>query len=142
MTQDHPNFDVALDFVKKVGTMTTYVESIGITYQQILDRIRQMNGTNGDKAVDTFCDLLKGELLKELDSLELVLASVYAEQFSAQELKQLKAFFITPVGQKMINATTTIAQDFANKSVDFQQKMASIIMPKIQMEFKMQGYQM
>lgn len=142
MSQDHPNFDVALDFVQKVGTMTTYVDSISITYQQILDRIRQMNGNNGDKAAEVFCDLLKGELTKELDSLEVVLAGVYATQFTSQELKQLKAFFITPVGQKMINATTTIAQEFANQSVDFQQKMASIIMPKIQMEFKMQGYQM
>lgn len=142
MNQENPNFDVALDFVKKVGTMTTYVQSIEITYQQILDRIRQMNGNDGDKAVKSFCELLKSELTKELDSLEVVLAHVYAEQFTAQELKQLKAFFITPVGQKMINLTTTIAQSFANKSVDFQQKMASIIMPKIQMEFKMQGFQM
>lgn len=142
MTQENPNFDAALDFVKKAGTMTTYLNTIEITYQQILDRIRQMNGANGDKAADVFCVQLKQELSKELDSLEFVLASVYADQFSAQELKQLKAFFVTPVGQKLINATTLIAQDFANKSVDFQQKMASVIMPKIQMEFKMQGYQM
>jgi hypothetical protein len=142
MTQNHPNFNVALEFVKEAGTMSTYLNTIDITYQQILDRIRQINGNNGDNAAVMFRDLLKRELEKEVTSLEVVLASVYAEQFSSQELKQLKAFFVTPVGQKLINATTSIAQEFANKSVDFQQKMASVIMPKIQMEFKMQGFQM
>jgi len=142
MSQAHPNFNVALEFVKEAGTMETYVKTIEITYQQILDRIRQLNGTNGDKAVTTFCDHLKTELKKELSSLEIVLASVYAKQFSSQELKQLKAFFVTAVGQKLIDLTTVIAQDFATESVDFQQKMASVIMPKIQMEFKMQGFQM
>lgn len=138
----HPNYPIALEFIKEAGTMTTYLDTIDITYQQVMDRIRQVNGQQGQAAAIMFRDLLKRELQKEMGNLEGVLASVYAGQFSSTELKQLKAFFVTPVGQKLIGATTSIAQDFANQSVDFQQKMASVIMPKIQMEFRMQGYEM
>lgn len=138
----HPNHAVALDFIKEAGTMATYLETIDITYQQVMDRIKQANGQSGDAAAVMFRDLLKRELQNEISSLEVVLADVYASEFSADELVQLKAFFITPVGQKLIGSTTSIAQNFAAKSTDFQQKMASVIMPKIQMEFKMKGYEM
>ena len=138
----HPNHAVALDFIKEAGTMATYLETIDITYQQVMDRIKQANGQSGDAAAVMFRDLLKRELQNEISSLEVVLADAYASEFSADELVQLKAFFITPVGQKLIGSTTSIAQNFAAKSTDFQQKMASVIMPKIQMEFKMKGYEM
>lgn len=138
----HPNHDVALDFIKEAGTMQTYLDTIDITYQQVMDRIKQINGANGQAAAEAFREMLKLELTKEIGNLETVLAEVYAGQFSSQELSELKNFFMTPVGQKLISATTSIAQEFAEQSTDFQQKMASVIMPKIQMEFKMKGYQM
>lgn len=138
----HPNHAVALDFIKEAGTMATYLETIDITYQQVMDRIKQANGQSGDAAAVMFRDLLKRELQNEISGLEVVLADVYAGEFTAEELKDLKNFFVTPVGQKLIGSTTAIAQNFAEKSTDFQQKMASVIMPKIQMEFKMKGYEM
>ena len=138
----HPNHAVALEFIKEAGTMATYLETIDITYQQVMDRIKQANGQSGDAAAVMFRDLLKRELQNEISSLEVVLADVYAGEFTSEELKDLKDFFVTPVGQKLIGSTTAIAQNFAAKSTDFQQKMASVIMPKIQMEFKMKGYEM
>jgi hypothetical protein len=138
----HQNHQVALDFVKEAGTMTTYLETLDITYQQVIDRIRQINGQNGNAAAVAFRDLLKRELQNEIGSLEEVLADVYAAQFTPDEIVQLKAFFTTSVGRKLIGATTAIAQNFANQSIPFQQKMASVIMPKIQMEFKVQGFEM
>ncbi|MEM6602883.1 MAG: DUF2059 domain-containing protein [Pseudomonadota bacterium] len=137
----HPNHQVALEFIQEAGTMTTYLETIDITYQQVMDRIRQANGASGDAAAALFRDLLKRELQAEISSLESILADVYAAQFTPEELEELKQFFVKPVGQKLIGATTTIAQDFANQSSEFQQKMATVIMPKIQMEFKMNGYE-
>lgn len=138
----HPNHQIALDFIKEAGTMKTYLDTIDITYQQVMDRIKQINGDNGSDAAVMFRDLLKRELQKEIGGLETILAEVYATQFSADELMQLRRFFVTPVGQKLIGSTTAIAQMFATQSVDFQQKMASIIMPKIQMEFRNKGYDM
>ena len=110
--------------------MATYLETIDITYQQVMDRIKQANGQSGDAAAVMFRDLLKRELQNEISSLEVVLADVYASEFSADELVQLKAFFITPVGQKLIGSTTSIAQNFAAKSTDFQQKMALLLCQK------------
>jgi len=138
----HPNHAVALQFIQEAGTMTTYLETIDITYQQVIDRIRQMNGNNGQAAAVAFRDLLKQALQNEIGGLEQVLADVYASQFTAEELVELKKFFTTSVGQKLIGSTTAIAQNFANQSVDFQQKMASVIMPRIQMEFKVKGFEM
>jgi len=131
-----------LQFIQEAGTMTTYLETIDITYQQVIDRIRQMNGNNGQAAAVAFRDLLKQALQNEIGGLEQVLADVYASQFTAEELVELKKFFTTSVGQKLIGSTTAIAQNFANQSVDFQQKMASVIMPRIQMEFKVKGFEM
>ncbi len=142
MNANHPNYAEALSFVQEAGTMKGYLDTIDVTYQQILDRIRQINGVNGDNAAIAFRDMLRRELDKEMNGLEQILASVYAERFSVDEIRQLKDFFKTGVGQKLIMGTTAIAQDFAGKSLDFQQKMATVIMPRIQMEFKMQGYQM
>lgn len=138
----HQNHQAALEFIQEAGTMTTYLDTIDITYQQVMDRIKQLNGDNGNAAAQTFRELLKSELTNEISSLEDILAEVYAEQFQEEELRQLKAFFVTQVGQKLIQATTTIAQNFALQTTEFQQKMASVIMPKIQMEFKIKGYRM
>jgi hypothetical protein len=142
MNQHTPNYAAALDFIKEAGTMKGYLDTLDVTYQQILERIKQINGGQGDKAVNVFKFMLKKELAKEMDMLEAILADVYASRFSASDLQQLKDFFRTAVGQKLIMETTAIAQDFAEKSTEFQEKMATVIMPKIQMEFKMQGFKM
>jgi hypothetical protein len=139
---DAAHVNVALDFIKEAGTMKGYLDTIDITYQQIIERIREINAPQSDQAATSFKRMLREELNREVPALEAVLAEVYAERFAVEELVQLKNFFKTPVGQKLIMGTTAIAQDFAAKSGDFQQKMATVIMPKIQMEFKIQGFKM
>jgi hypothetical protein len=83
-------------------------------------------------------------LLAELEprnvELHQQLARVYAEHFTVDELKDLLAFYRTPLGKKLIAEEPRIADD-AMKSADaWSQKLAEEVVAKMRAEMKKRGF--
>ncbi|HEY4985610.1 MAG TPA: DUF2059 domain-containing protein, partial [Bradyrhizobium sp.] len=54
---------------------------------------------------------LQNELLKGEDDLMAVSACIYAQHYTGDELRQLKAFYGTPLGQKLISEGPAVLKD-------------------------------
>ena len=131
---------VALDFVRDSKAVSGYVDSIDMMYKAALDHVRKLNARNGEAAATAFRNALRRELNPEVAALEQLLAAVYAQRFTVEELKAMQMFFRTPAGQKMIRFTSDIATDFAGRTAEFQQRMSTVIMPRIRDELLNLGF--
>ena len=55
-----------------------------------------------EKDYDTIMPVITQELVARVDEISTKIAAIYASNFSADELKALNAFYLTPAGQKML----------------------------------------
>ncbi len=140
MAVDQNTLDAALEFIRRSGAVSGYVDNIDLMYQAALDHVRRLNAQNGDAAARIFRDVLKEALLNEVEYLEELLAEVYAERFDSEELHAMRDFFETPVGRKMIQSTSIIAINFSSRTEEFQKRMASVIMPRIREDLHNMGF--
>jgi uncharacterized protein len=63
-----------------------------------------------EKQYDATMPVLLEKAQKRVDELANTIATVYARNFTAAELRDLIAFYKTPTGQKLLARTTDIAQ--------------------------------
>jgi hypothetical protein len=84
------------------------------------------------------------KLLAEMEprnvELHQQLARVYAEHFTVQELKELLAFYKSPLGKKLIAEEPKIAEDAMKSADDWSQKFAEEVIAKMRAEMKKRGF--
>jgi hypothetical protein len=85
---------------------------------------------------------LRTELEPRIDELSTEVAKLYASRFNETELKQVLAFYKSPVGQKLIleqpkviDAGVRFAQDWANK-------LSEVVTARMRDELKKRGHPM
>jgi hypothetical protein len=74
---------------------------------------QQFEGCDSAKATVEGFSKAMGELKlkdEQLKSLKTEMAKVYADVFTAEELKAMTEFYLSPVGQKMLDKTAEISQ--------------------------------
>lgn len=80
-------------------------------------------------ALDAAVDEFSGEFIKAMQPLLTEMAIVYAEEFSAEEMRELIAFYETDLGQRLVDVNISLEADFAVKR---QRWARSSIMPAAQ----------
>lgn len=105
--------------------------------QKSFDAVKQMQATQfqsmaGDRKEQAIAmqqkvmDLIAGEM--SWDKIKADYVGIYAETFTADELKGIIDFYKTPVGKKFIEKQPEMME----KSMRITQKQMMILMPKIQ----------
>jgi hypothetical protein len=79
------------------------------------------------------------EFMKERADLDQGLAKLYITKFSQDELKQLTAFYQTPVGQKFSREQQTIIRDSVPVVQEWTRKLQGDIMTRIKDEVGKKG---
>src|SRR4029077_3003516 len=77
----------------------------------------------------------KAELLYEV-------AIVYAKHFTEQELKDLVAFYRTPLGQKMLKEEPAALDESLKRAQDWTIEFADVVMTRFRAEMKKRGHQL
>jgi uncharacterized protein len=67
-------------------------------------------------------------------------ARVFAEHFTEQELKQITAFYKTPVGQKMIKEEPAAIEESLKKTQDWANDFSETVMARFRSEMRKKGH--
>jgi hypothetical protein len=109
------------EIVKLTGATTLFAPLIpGVIEQSKLLFLQQNPGLGGD--LNEITAKMRTELAPRMNELTSEVAKIYVAHFTEQELKELLAFYSSPIGKKMVaeqslvvNASLKFAQDWANK---------------------------
>ena len=87
-------------------------------------------------------DVLKGlrpEFETRREELMNSIATVYAEQFSAAELTEIKAFYQSPTGMKLVKTLPGVLQASYERTQAWSQRMSQDIVTRARQEMKKRG---
>jgi len=111
---------------------------------QIVDRARtlflQANPMLG-KDLNEVANKLQGELTPRTAELLNDGARLYASRFTEQELKDVLAFYKSPVGRKVITQEPAILDQSASNVDDWANKLADEVISRFRAEMKRRGHE-
>jgi hypothetical protein len=94
------------------------------------------DGPRVKTAVDALAPAIMGELERELANFGDVIASIYAQHFTEEELRAIAAFMRTPAGQSFVSKQNVLAQASMTAGQRFGQEIFARIGPRLEQELK------
>ncbi len=82
---------------------------------------------------------IAADFLKRKEELLNSIAALYAQRFSVQELRQIEAFYNTPVGQKFVDLLPGILGQAREVSADWSAQLSEDIVTRMRAEMKKRG---
>jgi uncharacterized protein len=95
---------------------------------------------NLTKDIDAVGAMMLADVQARRADLHREVAAGYASAFSEQDLKDLIAFYKTPLGKKVIEAEPKAGQESAQRAQDWVEKYAEAAMAKMRAEMKKRGH--
>jgi hypothetical protein len=90
--------------------------------------------------LDAIIPELQAELGKNETDLLNSISRVYASKFNEQELKEIAAFYQSPVGKKMTTVMPDMLRESFGEMQEWAQKMSSTVMNRIREEMARKGH--
>jgi hypothetical protein len=69
-------------------------------------------------------------------------AIIYAQHFTEQELKELIAFYKTPLGQKMLKEEPVAVEASLKRAQDWSNAFAEVVLGRFRSEMKKRGHEL
>lgn len=91
------------------------------------------------KDLDEAIKVVTPEFEKRRDQLMTDIALIYAQRFTAQELAEIKTFYQTPTGKKLVENMPGILQESYQKTQLWSAKMSQDIVSRLRAEMKKRG---
>jgi uncharacterized protein len=101
--------------------------------------ILQANPTAGTD-IETVANQLRKELEPRISEVHTEIARAYASQFTEQELKDLLAFYKTPLGRKVIEGEPKALDEAGNRVEAWADKLAAEVSGRMRAEMKKKGH--
>jgi hypothetical protein len=79
-------------------------------------------------------------LAPRLSELSGQVAKIYAEHFTEQELKDLLAFYKSPLGKKLLTEQPKVADASLRFAQDWANKLSDEVVEKMRAELKKKGH--
>lgn len=83
---------------------------------------------------------MRADLAPRLSELNDAVAKMYATHFTEQELKDLLAFYKSPVGKKLVVQQPEIADGSLKFAQDWANKLSDEVVEKMRLELKKKGH--
>jgi uncharacterized protein len=90
--------------------------------------------------LDAIIPGLQEELGKNQEELLNSISRVYATKFTEDELKEIAAFYESPVGKKLTAATPDMLRESLGEMREWAQKMSALVMTRIRDELAKKGH--
>jgi len=87
--------------LKDTGMVTNMNRLIDLLTPQIIGNLKKSNREINDRMWSEFTNICTEEMQRSLPELEEPIIAIYDANFSADEIKQLVAFYQSPVGRKI-----------------------------------------
>jgi uncharacterized protein len=92
-----------------------------------------------DREFDTLVPIILDAFRSRLDEMTDAVATVYASNFSTDELRAVIAFYKTPVGQKMLDKLPTVTQQTVIVGARFGRSVAEDLRKRMIEELRKKG---
>lgn len=92
------------------------------------------------KDLDTVVKTLQPEFDKRREQLLTEVAKIYAERFSDAELTDIKAFYQTPSGKKLVGILPSVLQASYEKTNAWSRQMSQDVITRMREEMKKKGH--
>ena len=80
------------------------------------------------------------EFAKRKEEIADIVAQAYAAKFSEAELKELLAFYNSPIGRKVNSELANIMQDAFNKTQQWSGQVSQQLVDRVKAEMKKKGH--
>jgi hypothetical protein len=112
---------------------------IGTFVPKLIATLRKSQPTVTDEIAAEISTEIQAELVKREDSLVGAMACVYVAHYTAEELRQLAAFYQTSLGQRMIDLSPVIQKDTAVLGQAWGQQAAQAAVQRVLAKHKKDG---
>ena len=145
----HPAAAQALDPVfeqdiKKMlevtGAMRLGEQMSGTILQQMSQSMRQANPNIPPRMFEIATEVTQALFIKEFPSLLPKLVATYAKVLTHDEVKQLLAFYATPLGKRMIEVMPALQQAGAQAGQEWAQQLVPQLQSELLARFKQEGF--
>ena len=131
----------AKDLVAVTGVTNLFDPLIpGVIEQSKLLFLQQDPGLNKD--LTEIAANLRTEFAPRFGELTNEVATLYASRFTEQELKDVLAFYKSPVGQKLISEQPKVLDQGVRFAQDWANKLSDVVTARMREELKKRGHAM
>jgi hypothetical protein len=139
-TQPSPE---TLAAARELATVARLDESMRSILPMIMQQLKPAV-VQGRKDVEQDFDKVSPTLIAAMNDrmqefIEMI-ARIYANQFTAAELRDIIAFYRTPTGQKFVQSQAPLAQQAMNAGQQFAQKLVVDMQDRMKQELRKKGH--
>jgi hypothetical protein len=95
----------------------------------------QLSGELNEVAV-----MLRKEYDSKRSEMQNVIIRVYAQHFTEKELKDLTAFYKTPLGQKLVKEEPVAIQESLQNAQDWAEQFSDTVLTRFRVEMRKKGH--
>jgi uncharacterized protein len=129
----------AKEIIKATGATTLFNPLIPGVIEQAKNLFLQQNPGLA-KDLNEITAKMRSDLAPRFDELTAEVAKLYAIHFSETELKELLAFYKSPVGTKFIAEQPKIAEEGLKFAQDWANKLSDQVIANMREELKKRGH--
>lgn len=132
----------ATELVKLTGASALFEPLIAGVVEQAKNTYLQQDPTGLSRDLNEITVKMRADLAPRFSELSGAIANFYATSFTEQELKEILAFYKSPVGAKMIKQQPVVADNSMQFAQDWANKLSDEVMGKMRDELKKKGHPM
>ena len=129
----------AKEIVSVTGATTLFTPLIPGVIEQAKNLFLQQN-PGLSKDLNEIAAKLRTDLAPRFDELTSEVAKLYAAHFTEAELKEILAFYKTPVGTKLINEQPKVGEEGLKFAQDWANKLSDQVIANMRDELKKRGH--
>lgn len=122
------------------GAMRLGEQMSGAILQQMSQSMRQSNPNIPPRMFEIATEVTQALFVKEFPSLLPRLVATYARVLTHEEVKQLLAFYATPLGKRMIEVMPALQQGGAQAGQEWAQQLLPQLQSQLMERFKQEGF--
>jgi uncharacterized protein len=128
----------AKELLVAMGSMKQFEVAINTMSKGMAQAFKQQAPTKG-KEIDEVMDLMATKFNARKEEVLTMVAPLYAEKFTLQELTEIGTFYKTPIGQKMIATQPEILQRSMQLGMAWGQNIGKEVEAEARQELKKRG---
>ena len=129
----------AKEIVKVTGATTLFTPLIPGVIEQAKNLFLQQNPALS-KDLNEIAVQMRADLAPRFDELTAEVAKLYAAHFTEAELKDLLAFYKTPVGMKLIAEQPKVGEEGLKFAQDWANQLSDQVIGRMRDELKKRGH--
>jgi uncharacterized protein len=140
LSMDQQKHQDIAKLVELTGAMQNMTSAVDIMLPRMMDLIRKSNPRISPEVLESLEKDGRDEFHKAIPELIEPIIAIYDANYSAEEIRQLLAFYDSPLGRKMIAQTPQIMQQSVAVGAAWGKSVGERVGERIRTSAKQKGY--